>query len=113
MKPTTTEPKRQSAIRPCLRLGWAMGIAALSGTAQATWDCASLTAVSTADATITSAVVTDPPATVGGVAVTVSFCRVQGIARPSIDSEIKFEVWLPPTATDCDSTIPSSFSVMR
>ncbi len=100
MKPTTTEPKRQSAIRPCLRLGWAMGIAALSGTAQATWDCASLTAVSTADATITSAVVTDPPATVGGVAVTVSFCRVQGIARPSIDSEIKFEVWLPPTATD-------------
>jgi feruloyl esterase len=24
-------------------------------------------------------------------------CRVQGVARPSSDSEIKFEVWLPPT----------------
>ena len=38
-----------------------------------------------------------PPATVGGVAVTVPFCRVQGTARPTSDSEIKFEVWLPPT----------------
>ena len=27
-------------------------------------------------------------------------CRVQGVARPSPDSEIKFEVWLPPTAAD-------------
>ena len=100
MNPTTTVRQRSSGIKPGLRLAWAMGIAALSGATQAAWDCASLTAVSTADATITSAVVTDPPATVGGAAVTVSFCRVQGIARPSIDSEIKFEVWLPPTATD-------------
>ena len=28
---------------------------------------------------------------------TVPFCRVQGTARPAADSEIKFEVWLPPT----------------
>ena len=39
-----------------------------------------------------------PPATIGGTAVSVAFCRVQGVARPSSDSEIKFEVWLPQTA---------------
>ena len=32
------------------------------------------------------------------VTVSVPFCRVQGVAKPSPDSEIKFEVWLPPTA---------------
>ncbi len=30
----------------------------------------------------------------------VPFCRVQGTAKPSFDSEIKFEVWLPPTVAD-------------
>jgi feruloyl esterase len=34
------------------------------------------------------------------VAVTVPTCRVQGVARPSSDSEIKFEVWLPPVVAD-------------
>lgn len=72
--------------------------AAMSVSAQSARDCASLTSVTTGDATITATAIVDPPATIGGVAVTVSFCRVQGVARPSSDSEIKFEVWLPPTA---------------
>jgi feruloyl esterase len=63
-------------------------------------DCASLTSVTPEASTITSAALVTPPATIGGAAVTVPFCRVQGTARPSFDSEIKFEVWLPPTAAD-------------
>src|SRR4029453_16989891 len=27
-----------------------------------------------------------------------SFCRVEATARPTADSEIRFEVWIPPTA---------------
>src|SRR5262249_1183384 len=47
----------------------------------------------------TSAAVTPPGAVPGaGVSTTVTFCRAQGVARPSQDSEIKFEVWLPVTA---------------
>jgi feruloyl esterase len=49
---------------------------------------------------MTSAALVTPPATIGGAAVTVPTCRVQGVARPSSDSEIKFEVWLPPNAAD-------------
>lgn len=89
--------------RPCVpipRFVWVLGIAALTGTAHAAWECPSLTAVTTVDATITSAAIVTPPATIGGTAITVPMCRAQGIARPSSDSEIKFEVWLPPTAAD-------------
>jgi len=86
--------------RPLQRAAIALLVAAATGSAQAAWDCASLTAVTTADATMTSATVVTPPATVGGVAVTVPTCRVQGVARPSSDSEIKFEVWLPPVVAD-------------
>jgi feruloyl esterase len=59
-----------------------------------------LTTVTPEASTITSAALVTPPATIGGAAVTVPFCRVQGVARPSFDSEIKFEVWLPPTVGD-------------
>ena len=31
-----------------------------------------------------------------GVSVDTPFCRVSGVARPTADSEIRFEVWLPP-----------------
>jgi hypothetical protein len=41
-----------------------------------------------------------PPATVGGAAVHRTDVSRAGTARPSFDSEIKFEVWLPPTAAD-------------
>jgi hypothetical protein len=30
------------------------------------------------------------------VAIKATFCRVQGVIKPSADSDIKFEVWLPP-----------------
>lgn len=93
-------------IRKTVRSPGRVGAAALTGlalsslaaSAQAAWDCAGLVAVTTADATVTAASVVTPPATVGGVAVSSTFCRVQGVARPSSDSEIKFEVWLPPDA---------------
>src|SRR5437660_4714712 len=78
----------------------ALGLAAASGAAYAALDCASLTTVTPDASTITSAALVTPPATIGGAAVTVPLCRVQGVARPSFDSEIKFEVWLPPTAAD-------------
>lgn len=71
----------------------------LAGAAQAAgWSCADLAAVTTADSTMTAATSVTPPQTIGGAAVPVPMCRVQGIARPSSDSEIKFEVWLPPGA---------------
>src|SRR6266566_1570650 len=73
-------------------------LALASRTARAASDCASLTSVTPETSTITSAAIVTPPATINGVAVSVPFCRVQGVARPSSDSEIKFEVWLPPTA---------------
>lgn len=62
--------------------------------------CVDLLGVATADATMTSATSVLPPQVIGGAAVTVPMCRVTGTARPSSDSEIKFEVWLPPTASD-------------
>lgn len=82
------------------RWGSALGMVALAGSAQAAGDCAALVGVTTDDATITSAAIVEPPSTIGGAAVTVRICRVQGVARPSSDSEIKFEVWLPPSAAD-------------
>ncbi len=83
-----------SILRLALALAWATGY----GSAQSATDCARLLAVTTKDSTITSATFVEPPATISGVSVGVPFCRAQGIARPSPDSEIKFEVWLPPTA---------------
>ena len=96
----TTVHRIRSRTAPGLRAACVLGIAVLTSTAQAAWDCPSLTAVTTEDATITSATLTDPPAVIGGASVAIQFCRVQGIAWPSSDSEIKFEVWLPPSAGD-------------
>jgi feruloyl esterase len=74
-------------------------LAAACGTALAADpDCAALAAVTTADATISAATVVPTGAVVSGQTLSVAMCRVQGVARPSSDSEIKFEVWLPATA---------------
>ena len=100
MTASMTIARRGFRPAPFRWLACAVGLSALAGTAQAAMDCAGLAGVTTADATITSAAIVNPPATIGGVAISVPFCRVQGVARPSTDSEIKFEVWLPPTATD-------------
>ena len=49
--------------------------------------------------TITSATYTDQPITVGSTSVTVPFCRVVGLVKPTSDSNIGFEVWMPPLST--------------
>ena len=91
---------RRKGLNAALGVGFVL--VGVSGVAQANggWDCSSLTAVTSDAATITSAASVSPPAIISGVTVSVPFCRVQGVARPSSDSEIKFEVWLPPTVGD-------------
>src|SRR3954462_4042686 len=86
-----------SSARFAMGAALALGVVATSGAAHAALDCASLTTVTPEASTITSATIVTPPATINGSAVTVPLCRVQGVARPSSDSEIKFEVWLPST----------------
>lgn len=62
-------------------------------------NCASLMNLKMVDATVTSATSVTPPFTPpgGGAVVTTPFCRVVGVANPSSDSVINFEVWLPAT----------------
>lgn len=62
-------------------------------------ECAALAGLAVEGTTITAAamvsngsVVVSPTSTVSGMP---AFCRVQGVARPSTDSNIAFEVWLP------------------
>ncbi len=97
---TTLSRPRSAGQWVRLRLAVGIVIGAAGAAAQPAKDCASLTVVTTADATVTAAAIVEPPATIGGAAVSVPFCRVQGVARPSSDSEIKFEVWLPPAAAN-------------
>ncbi|HYU69884.1 MAG TPA: tannase/feruloyl esterase family alpha/beta hydrolase [Burkholderiales bacterium] len=97
----------QVTRRGSIGLVLALGLTAVSGASHAALSCANLATVTSEAATMTSAVVTPPgvvPGTPGtgnppnNVSTGVTFCRVQGVARPSGDSEIKFEVWLPATA---------------
>ena len=64
-------------------------------------DCASLATLTIPDVTINAArPVAAGPFTPQGAqtAMTVPpFCRVEATARPTSDSEIRFEVWIPPT----------------
>src|SRR5687768_1954695 len=79
------------------RLAGALLLALAGGAAQAA-DCASLATATPFDSTVTSAAVVPAGAIVTGTTrAPVDFCRVQGTARPSSDSEIKWEVWLPLT----------------
>jgi feruloyl esterase len=77
--------------------GWvaALAIAGLATSAHAALECAGLTAIKPEATTMTSATSIVAPSSVGGSRVAVPFCRVEGVARPSSDSEIRFEVWLP------------------
>ena len=61
-------------------------------------DCSALVGVASEMATISSATPVAAGETIGTTKVSASFCRVQGVARPSNDSVINFEVWLPATA---------------
>lgn len=63
-------------------------------------DCASLIAVAFPSVTISAASVVSSITlknAAGPAAVNKPFCRVQAVARPTSDSEILFEIWLPPT----------------
>src|SRR4051794_36524026 len=69
--------------------------AAAGGTA-----CSTLAALTIPNVTVRSATtVTAGPFTAPGASVAMTlpaFCRVEATARPTSDSEIKFEVWIPP-----------------
>jgi len=84
--------------RNTLGLAVAFALAGAAGVANAALPCAGLASVTTVDSTVTSATLVAPGMVISGQTVTVPMCRVQGTARPSSDSEIKWEVWLPQTA---------------
>ncbi len=77
-------------------LGWLW-----AGNAEAQRGCDGLTGLALPQASITSAALVpagDFNAQAGPVKTSLhlpEYCRVQGVARPTNDSEIKFEVWLP------------------
>jgi hypothetical protein len=81
----------------------ACALALTAGGARAT-DCGALAGKTFGDATVTAATNVSPPSSLVGkdpptpVAVNAPFCRVQGVIKPSPDSNIAFEVWLPPQA---------------
>ena len=65
-------------------------------------DCESLVGKAYGDATVSAATNVTPPFSVTGkdpptpVSVDAPFCRVEGTIKPSANSDIEFEVWLPP-----------------
>ena len=61
-------------------------------------DCAALVGLSADMATVTAAALVAAGQSVGTTQVSAPFCRVQGVAKPSSDSLINFEVWLPAAA---------------
>lgn len=96
----TRGARRQSGAMLRTIAVWAGGALAMCGVSHAAGVCSQLASVTSDAATMTAADLIAAPATVAGVDVSAPFCRVQGTARPSADSEIKFEVWLPPTLAD-------------
>ncbi len=94
-------------VMPCIGLILLLA-AFLPVTTTAQTSCEALANLTLANATITSATSVaagsyKPPATPGQSAPTKdlpAFCRVAGVARPSGDSEIRFEVWLPASGWD-------------
>src|SRR5215831_2772849 len=84
------------------RLACAAVASCLAHGAHAVAPCSSLVNLSLPSAQVTAATSITPPMTFTGPGgtgtVTVPFCRVQGVATAgSPDSQIMFEVWLPPT----------------
>jgi feruloyl esterase len=72
--------------------------------AAAAANCADLTGKTFGDATIDNAADVTPPLTLaqkdapGPAVVKAPFCRARGAIKPTADSDIKFEVWLPPAS---------------
>ena len=75
------------AAKPVAGHGDAAGCTALAGRAVAP------------NTVIRSAEYLPDGGTVGTAKITLPFCRVIGVATPTADSHIGFEVWLPPAAT--------------
>jgi Tannase and feruloyl esterase len=92
-------------LRIALSLCFAVLGLMLPRIAAAQTPCEKLADVTLTNATITSAAPVEPGGFKPPAAATLpvlgkelpAFCRVAGIAKPSSDSEIKFEVWLPAT----------------
>src|ERR1700760_3637798 len=68
-------------------------------------DCSGLAGKTFGTATITGSTNVSPPSSLLGAdpplptEIKAPFCRVQGVIKPSADSDIKFEVWLPSQAS--------------
>ena len=66
--------------------------------------CDSLAGMKVGDASITAAGNISPPFSIVGqvpspvVSLSLPFCRVEGTIRPTADSDIRFELWLPPAS---------------
>ena len=76
-------------------LAGGVAAAAPAGTACATLTALTIPTVTVTAATSVSAGAFTPPG--ASTAMTLpAFCRVEAVARPTSDSEIKFEVWIPP-----------------
>ena len=62
--------------------------------------CADLQAAAFGDnTTVTRATYVTSDLTIGATTAAAPFCRIEAVARPTGDSQIGFEVWLPPLAT--------------
>ncbi|MDB6001846.1 MAG: hypothetical protein JWP52_3545 [Rhizobacter sp.] len=68
-----------------------------------TTDAAACTDLQTAkygdNTTVSSATYVTSDLTIGTTVVAAPFCRIQALAKPTADSQIGFEVWLPPLAS--------------
>lgn len=78
-------------------LAGALWWACTSVAAHAADPCAALAGSAPADATVSVATPMPGGTVVEGQVLPQAACRVQGVARPSADSEIRFEVWMPAT----------------
>ena len=61
--------------------------------------CAALRGITSDSSTITAATLVAAGKVDSSISVSVAICRVQGVAKPSADSTINFEVWLPADAS--------------
>ena len=97
------ETRRRAQLATASMLGALTALSLSSGVARAA-SCESLAGKTFGVASITAASNVAPPFSVPNldpptpIAVNVPMCRVQGVIKPSADSDIKFEVWLPPEA---------------
>jgi Tannase and feruloyl esterase len=100
-----TRERNVPTVTPSRAAPWmaiAIGAVVFSASAAAATDCEGLAGKNFGDASITAANSIAPPFNIAGkdpptpVSVNKPFCRVEGVLKPSADSDIKFEVWLPP-----------------